>query len=419
MSNNWTAIILAAGVGTRMKSSLPKVLHQVCGRPMLAYVLDLAKGLGIKNILVVTGHKRELLKDLLTRYKAKEVYQDKRLGTADAIKRCQPALRGFSGNVLVLYGDQPLLKKETLQKLIQRHTETKAQATILSAYPQDPFGYGRIIRDNFSRITAIVEEKDASVREKEIGEINTGIICFKKDSLFKTIPKIKSDNAKKEYYLTDAIKIMAQEGMFIESVSISQDVQQAQGINSRIDLAQALKAMRLRILAKFMLEGVTVIDPDTTYIEEGVRIGRDTVIYPFTFIEKDVIIGNFCQIGPFCHLRPETVIEDRVTVGNFTEITRSRLGRDSFMKHFSYLGDTVAGKAVNIGCGTVVANFDGRNKNKTVIEDQAFIGSDTVLRAPVRIGKKAVTGAGSVVTKDVAAGTVVAGVPARILKKDD
>ncbi|HLD40736.1 MAG TPA: NTP transferase domain-containing protein [Candidatus Omnitrophota bacterium] len=419
MSNNWTAIILAAGVGTRMKSSLPKVLHQVCGRPMLAYVLDLAKGLGIKNILVVTGHKRELLKDLLTRYKAKEVYQDKRLGTADAIKRCQPALRGFSGNVLVLYGDQPLLKKETLQKLIQRHTETKAQATILSAYPQDPFGYGRIIRDNFSRITAIVEEKDASAREKEVGEINTGIICFKKDSLFKTIPKIKSDNTKKEYYLTDAIKIMAREGALIESVSISQDVQQAQGINSRIDLAQALKAMRLRILAKFMLEGVTVIDPDATYIEEGVRIGRDTVIYPFTFIEKDVIIGNFCQIGPFCHLRPETVIEDRVTVGNFTEITRSRLGRDSFMKHFSYLGDTVAGKAVNIGCGTVVANFDGRNKNKTVIEDQAFIGSDTVLRAPVRIGKKAVTGAGSVVTKDVAAGTVVAGVPARILKKDD
>jgi len=419
MSNNWTAIILAAGEGTRMKSSLPKVLHQVCGRPMLAYVLDLAKGLGIKNILVVTGHKRELLKDLLTRYKAKEVYQDKRLGTADAIKRCQPALRGFSGNVLVLYGDQPLLKKETLQKLIQRHTETKAQATILSAYPQDPFGYGRIIRDNFSRITAIVEEKDASAREKEVGEINTGIICFKKDSLFKTIPKIKSDNTKKEYYLTDAIKIMAQEGALIESVSISQDVQEAQGINSLIDLAQALKAMRLRILERFMLEGVTVIDPDTTYIEEGVRIGRDTVIYPFTFIEKDVIIGNFCQIGPFCHLRPETVIEDRVTVGNFTEITRSRLGRDSFMKHFSYLGDTVAGKAVNIGCGTVVANFDGRNKNKTVIEDQAFIGSDTVLRAPVRIGKKAVTGAGSVVTKDVAAGTVVAGVPARILKKDD
>ena len=200
-------------------------------------------------------------------------------------------------------------------------------------------------------------------------------------------------------------------------MSISQDVQEAQGINSRIDLAQAIKAMRLRILEKFMLEGVTIVDPDTTYIEEGVRIGRDTVIYPFTFIERDVIIGNFCQIGPFCHLRPETVIEDKVTVGNFTEITRSRLGRDSFMKHFSYLGDTIVGKAVNIGCGTVVANFDGRNKNQTIIEDQAFIGSDTVLRAPVRIGKKAVTGAGSVVTRDVAAGTVVAGVPARPLKK--
>lgn len=399
-----------------MKSGLPKVLHQVCGRPMLSYVLELAKGLGIRNSLVVTGHKRELLKDLLAGYKAKEVYQDKRLGTADAIKRCQPALKGFSGNIIVLYGDQPLLKKDTLQELIQRHIKTKACATILSAYPDNPFGYGRIIRDNYSRITAIVEEKDASPREKEIGEINTGIICFKKDSLFKIIPRIKSDNAKKEYYLTDAIKIMAQNGAVIESVSISQDVQEAQGINSRIDLAQAIKAMRLRILEKFMLEGVTILDPDTTYIEEGVRIGRDTVIYPFTFIEKDVTIGNFCQIGPFCHLRPETVIEDKVTVGNFTEITRSRLGRDSFMKHFSYLGDTIVGKAVNIGCGTVVANFDGRNKNRTVIEDQAFIGSDTVLRAPVRIGRKAVTGAGSVVIKDVAAGTVVAGVPARPLK---
>lgn len=399
-----------------MKSGLPKVLHQVCGRPMLSYVLDLAKGLGIKNTLVVTGHKRELLKDLLADYKAKEVYQDKRLGTADAIKRCQPALKGFSGNIIVLYGDQPLLKKETLRELIQRHIKTRACATILSAYPDNPFGYGRIIRDNYSRITAIVEEKDASPGEKEIGEINTGIICFKKDSLFKIIPRIKSDNAKKEYYLTDAIKIMAQNGAVIESVSIRQDVQEAQGINSRIDLAQAIKAMRLRILEKFMLEGVTILDPDTTYIEEGVRIGRDTVIYPFTFIEKDVTIGNLCQIGPFCHLRPETVIEDKVTVGNFTEITRSRLGRDSFMKHFSYLGDTIVGKAVNIGCGTVVANFDGRNKNRTVIEDQAFIGSDTVLRAPVRIGRKAVTGAGSVVIKDVAAGTVVAGVPARPLK---
>lgn len=416
MPNNFTAIILAAGEGTRMKSGLPKVLHQVCGRPMLSYVLDLAKALGAKNTLVVTGYKRELLKDLISQYKAKEVYQDKRLGTADAIKRCQPALRGLPGNIIVLYGDQPLLKKETLQELIQRHIKTKACATILSAYPENPFGYGRIARDNFSRIRAIVEEKDASPEQKEIKEINTGIICFKKEPLFKAIARIRPDNAKKEYYLTDAIKILAQEGELIESVSITEDVQEAQGINSRIDLAQAVKAMRCRILEKHMLEGVTIVDPDTTYMEEGVRIGRDTVIYPFTFIEKDVIIGDLCQIGPFCHLRPETVIEDRATVGNFTEITRSRLGRDSFMKHFSYLGDTIAGKAVNIGCGAVVANFDGKNKNQTIIEDQAFIGSDTVLRAPVRIGRKAVTGAGSVVTRDVAAGTVVAGVPARILK---
>lgn len=415
MTKNISCIILAAGEGTRMKSQIPKMLHPICGKPMLAYVLDLAKKLNLKNTLVVTGHKKELLKDLLDEYKAKSIYQDKLLGTADAVRRTQGALSNFKGHCLILYGDQPLLREEVLRGLVKKHFETSAQATILTAYMEAPFGYGRIVRDNFSRVKAIVEEKDASDAVKAINEINTGIICFNKDALFNAIKKIKPNNTKKEYYLTDAIKIMSDEGLAVESFSVSGDIKQAQGINTRQDLSYAQKIMRQRILDEFMEEGVGIIDPDTTYIDCGCRIGQDTVIYPFTVIEKGVKIGKFCVIGPFCHLRPGTIIEDKAVIGNFTEIARSHVGRDTLMKHFSYLGDTVVGKGVNIGCGTVVANFDGKTKQKTFIGDEAFIGSDTVLRAPVKVGKRAITGAGAVVTKDVKASSVVVGVPARPL----
>ncbi len=408
---------MAAGKGTRMKSEIPKVMHPLCGRPMLAYVLDLAQTLKLDRTIVITGHGRELLRGILTEYQADSVYQDRLVGTADAVRRTESALKGFSGNLLILYGDQPLLKAATLKKLIQRHISSLASATILTACMDNPFGYGRIIRDNYGRVQAIVEEKDASQEQKSVKEINTGIICFKKDILFKAIARIKPDNAKKEYYLTDAIKIMAAMGEAIQSLCISQDVREAQGINSRIDLAQAQKIMRQRILDNFMASGVSIIDPDTTYIEAGCKIGRDTVIYPFTVIEKDVIIKKFCSIGPFCHLRPGTRIEDKAVIGNFTEVVRSRIGQDTLMKHFSYLGDCLVSRSVNIGCGTVSANFDGKNKQKTVIGEGAFIGSDTILRAPVKIGKKAVTGCGSVIIKDVSAGEVVVGVPARTLRK--
>jgi len=398
-----------------MKSETPKVMHPLCGRPMVSYVLDLAKALKVATMLVVVGHKRERLQEVLSGYKAKAVHQDKLLGTADAIKRCESALKNFSGNLLVLYGDQPLLCKETLASLIQKHEDSNAAATVLTAYVDNPFGYGRIIRDNFGRVKAIVEEKDASEEERALTEINTGIICFKKQLLFKAIAGIKPNNAKKEYYLTDAIRIMFEAGLAIESFILKGDARQAQGINTRIDLAQAQNIMRQRILEKYMLDGVGIIDPQTTFIDYGVTIGQESVIYPFTVIEKDVIIGKLCQIGPFCHLRPGTVIEDTATIGNFTEVTRSKIGKGSFMKHFSYLGDTSTGKNVNIGCGTVVANFDGRHKQQTIIGDGAFIGSDTVLRSPVKIGKYAITGAGAVVTKDVKDGTVVVGVPAKEL----
>lgn len=399
-----------------MKSAIPKVLHLLAGRPMLSYVLDLAKELKLAKTFVVVGHKRELLTDLLDAYKAKSIYQDTLLGTADAIKRAESALQNFSGNILVLYGDQPLLRRESLEQLIERHCQSNAAVTVLSAYVGNPLGYGRIIRDNYAQIKAIVEEKDATQEQKNISEINTGIICFKKQLLFKAIAKIKPNNAKKEYYLTDCIKIMAAEGLKIESVSLKGDAREAQGINTMIDLAQAQKIMRERILEDFMLKGVAIVDPDTTHIAPDCKIGQDTIIYPFTIIEKDVTIGKFCSIGPFCHLRPETVIEDKAVIGNFTELTRSHIGQNSFMKHFSYLGDTKTGERVNIGCGTVVANFDGKKKQKTIIGKGAFIGCDTILRAPVKIGRYGITGAGSVVIKDVKDADVVVGVPAKPLK---
>lgn len=416
MKNNIAAIILAAGEGTRMKSQLPKMLHPICGKPMLAYVLDLAKKIRLTNTFVVLGHKRQLFTDLLKEYKIKTVYQDKLLGTADAVNRTKNVLKNFKGHILILYGDQPLLKKETLEKLIARHLESNADATILTANIEEPFGYGRIIRDNYSRVRAIVEEKDATEQQRSIAEINTGIICFKKEPLFKALTRIRPNNSKKEYYLTETIKIMADEGLLIESLSID-DSKEAQGINSKRDLAVAYDIIRKRILNEFMDDGITIVDPNTTYIDCGCRIGEDTVIYPFTIIEKDVKIGKFCSVGPFCHLRSQTVIDDNAVIGNFTELARSDIGKGVFMKHFSYLGDASVGKGANIGCGTVSANFDGKNKQKTVIKDGAFIGSDTVLVAPVKVGKCAVTGAGAVVTKDIKAGKVVVGVPAKEIKK--
>ena len=417
MNKNFAGIILAAGEGTRMKSAIPKVLHPLCARPMLAYVLDLAKKLKLSKTMVVVGNKKELLKGLLDEYQAKAVYQAERLGTADALKRAQGALRGSSGNILVLYGDQPLLQAKALKELMQKHLASCASATILTVSMEDPLGYGRIVRDNYARVTAIIEDKDATNEQKNIKEVNTGIICFKKNDLFKAIAKIRPDNAKREYYLTDAIKIMAEGGLRIESLSIVGDMEQAQGINSRQDLAQAQKIMRLRILDKLIASGVSIVDPQATQIDYDCKIGPDSIIYPFTVIEKDVIIGKFCHIGPFCHLRPGTRIEDRAIIGNFTEVVRSRIGKETLMKHFSYMGDAAVGRNVNIGCGVVTANFDGKNKLKTVINDSAFIGADTILRAPVKIGRKAVTGAGSVITREVKAGEVVAGVPARPLNK--
>ncbi|MFA6216501.1 MAG: NTP transferase domain-containing protein [Candidatus Omnitrophota bacterium] len=413
---NIAAIILAAGKGTRMKSEVPKVLHKVCGRPMLGYVLDLVASLRIKKTVTVLGFKADDVRDFIGNA-SQTVIQKKLLGTADAVKEALPLLKGFSGSVIVLYGDIPLLQKQTIAKLIKRHADSGAAATMLTAKIEKPVGYGRVLRDAYCSIYGIVEEKDADDFQKGIKEINTGIICFDMKKLVSALKRVKPNNRKKEYYLTDVIGILYKQGDVIESVD-SPDVLETMGVNSRLELSKAQKIMQQRINEEFMKAGVSIIDPDSAFISYGVKIGQDTTIYPFTVIEKNVKIGKSCKVGPFARLREGTVLNDEVVIGNFLEISRSALGSKTLAKHFSYIGDCRIGKSVNIGAGTVTANYDGTHKNITVIEDGAFIGSDTVLIAPVRIGKAAKTGAGSVVRRNhhVAAGQTVVGVPAQPLK---
>ena len=419
MKDNLAVIILAAGKSTRMKSDAPKVLHPVCGRPCLSYVLDLVSALRIKNIIAVLGHKHQDVKKLL-KPGIKVVIQKRLLGTADAVKEAMPLLKNFKGTVLVLYADNPLLKKETIKKLLEHHIKNNLDATLLTAKMDKPAGYGRVLRDKYASICGIVEEKDADDFQKDIQEINTGIICFNKDRLLDSLKHVRPNNRKKEYYLTDTIGILYKKGFLLDSVKIN-DINEALGINSRGDLAKANSIMQKRINEELMQNGITIVDPDSTFIGFGAKIVPDTTIYPFTVIERDVRIGKRCFIGPFVHLREGTVLSDDIMAGNFLEVVRSKISSGTLLKHVGYIGDSQIGRMVNIGAGTVIANFDGRKKNITVIKDKAFIGCDTVLVAPVKIGKSARTGAGCVVTKnkDVCDGTTVVGVPARPLRKSN
>jgi len=414
MNKNIAVIILAAGKGERMMSSTPKVLHPLCGRPMLEYVLDLAQGVKAAKTIVVLGHKHQEVKKFL-KPGIKAVIQKKLQGTADAIKTALPHLAGFKGTVLVLYADIPLLKNETIKKLIKHQVENKLDAVLLTASLKEPAGYGRILRDKYSSICGIVEEKDADDYEKEIKEINTGIICFSQDKLKTALKLVRPANRKKEYYLTDTIAILYKNNCLIEDIRLS-DFNEAMGINSQADLAKANRIMQARINEKLMKQGVSIVDPTSTFISYGAKIGKDTLIYPFTVIEKGVKIGKRCSIGPFAHLREAVELKDDVVAGNFLEITRSMLGAGTFAKHFCYIGDSRIGRAVNIGAGTVTANFSGNKKSTTIIKDRASIGSDTVLIAPVTVGSGAVTGAGAVVVKDVPNKSIVVGVPAKPLQ---
>ncbi len=417
MKKNLAVIVLAAGYGKRMKSDLPKALHELCGRPILNYVLDLASQLKPKKIVAVLGHKQELVRKILPQ--GVEVAIQKKLnGTAGAVSVGMSKLGGFNGTVLILCTDMPLLTKAAIDKLIAFHNANLPAATVLFAQVKDSTGYGRILRDKYFSVSGIIEEKDANEYQKNIKEINTGIYCFNKAQLSSALKKTKADNANREHYLTDCIGILYKSGALVEGVALA-DADQALGINSRLDLAKANAIMQKRINRKLMESGVTIIDPASAFINYATEIGQDTVIYPFTVVEKNVKIGKRCQIGPFIHLREGTRLEDEVIAGNFLEVTRSKLGSKTIIKHFAYLGDAVVGRNANIGAGTVTANFDCGKKYSTSIGDNAFIGSDTVLVAPAKIGKHAKTGAGTVVLKNkkVPDGAVVVGVPARILKR--
>jgi len=416
MSKKTKAVILAGGLGTRMKSDIPKVLHRLNGRPIIDYVLDAARHAGIKDIICVTGHKADMVKKSLR--DVKFVRQKRPLGSADAVKQARKFFKTLSGNLLVLYGDDPLIRPETIKRLKEAHEREKNSCTLLSAHTADPAGYGRILRDARNNITGIVEEVEAPLSQKSITEINAGVYLFDIRKLFTLLADIKNDNKKKEYFLTDVISLMHKNRLKVNSV-IVEDADEVLGINTRSDLSTASSMLRKRKLKELMAAGVTIIAPESTYIDGNVTIERDTVIYPYTVIEGPVRIGRDCRIGPFARVRPGCELKDRVEIGNFVEITRTRINKETKVKHHTYLGDAVIGRGVNVGAGTITANYDGNGKYVTKIEDDAFIGSGTILVAPVKVGRNAVTGAGAVVTKkrNVPPNSVVAGIPARLLKR--
>lgn len=416
---DFTGIILAGGEGTRMKSSLPKALHNLCGRPIIDYVFDSLWGARLKKAAIVLGKKQEMLANYVKQKKVvKVVLQMRPLGTADALKSAQSFFAKSRDNILVMCVDTPLVRKETLLALMEKHKESRAVCTILTAHVENPFSFGRIVRDQFSKVCCIVEENDVSVSQKQIPEINSGIYCFKAQELLRALSSIEMNAKKKEFYLTDIVQKLYDQGKRIETCDCV-DADEILGINSLCDLSKANDSMRFRIIEEFMRQGVTIVSPQTTFVNYGSTIGKDTTIYPFTFIESGVHVGGDCSIGPFCRLRKGTVIKEKSQVGNFTEVNRSSIGKNARVKHFSYLGDTSVGDSVNIGAGTVIANYDGKNKNRTIIKEGSFIGCDTVIVAPATIGKGVITGAGTVITRmsNIKDNSVVVGVPARILVK--
>lgn len=411
---NLRTVILAAGKGTRMKSDVPKVLHEVCGKPIIEYVFDAAKAAGSLKTYVVIGHKGNAVKKRLSPG-AMIVRQPKLSGTADAVRRVEGLLKNYRGDVLVLCGDTPLLNRAVIKELVGKHKRSKAVCTFLTATVDDPQEYGRVIRNERGEVVAIREDKDAAEHEKGIAQINVGVYCVQSRALFGALRRVRLNEKKKEFYLTDIIDLFHQGGLRIETVTLEDPVE-GLGVNTKEDLAAAERVIRERILKNFMRDGVTIVDPATTYIDADVRIGKDTCIRPFTIIEKDVRIGDRCVIGPFARLRPGVRLGKGVEIGNFTEVSRTKIGNKTLMKHFSFLGDALVGANVNIGAGTITANFDGVRKSQTKIGNGAFIGSDSILIAPVKIGNRAVVGAGSVVTKGkvVPDGGMAVGVPAKI-----
>ncbi|WP_232699018.1 bifunctional UDP-N-acetylglucosamine diphosphorylase/glucosamine-1-phosphate N-acetyltransferase GlmU [Brevibacillus daliensis] len=426
------AVILAAGQGTRMKSKLYKVLHPVCGKPMVQHVVDSLDTMQVSNVVVVVGHGADKVRETL---QDRVIYamQEEQLGTAHAALQAKDALADKAGTTLLLYGDVPLLSKETLSKLLAYHEEQKAAATVLTAVVSDPTGYGRIVRDETNEVSRIVEQKDASDEERLITEINTGIYCFDNQKMWDTLRMVKNENAQGEYYITDCVAILREANEKVAAFS-AVDPDETMGVNDRVQLSMAESYMRRRINEMHMRNGVTIIDPASTYIEADVTIGSDTVLLPNTVLKGNTSIGSDCKIGPqadltdmdvsdtvcisysvlthskidegatvgpFAYIRPQTHIGPHAKVGDFVELKNTIIGAGSKVNHLTYLGDSEVGQDTNIGCGTISVNYDGAKKHKTMIGDRSFIGCNTNLVAPVTVGNEAYVAAGSTINQDV------------------
>lgn len=411
-------LILAAGKSTRMKSETPKVLHKVAGIHVLRWVLEQAATLKPLKTVVIVGHGADRVQKAAAGFPGIEfVTQEPQHGTGHAVMQARKQIESVAGEVCVLCGDVPLIRPETLAALRDAHRAAGAAATVLTTELHDPGGYGRILRDSDGNLNAIVEQRDLARGQERIREVNSGTYFFDGAALLECLDKLKADNAQREYYLTDAIRLLTEAGKRV-SAHLCTDSREVLGINTRKDLAACDVIARERVTDALMLSGVTVLDPANTYIEAGVRIGRDTTVYPFTAIHAGVQVGENCEIGPFAHLRGGTRIGNGCKVGAFVETKNAVYGDGAKSGHLAYMGDVTLGRNVNIGAGSIVANYDGANKHKTEIGDDAFIGCGTVLVAPVKIGKNAQTGANTVVPrgKDVPDNTVVVGAPARVLK---
>ena len=425
-------IILAAGKGTRMKSSHPKVLHQVCGKAMVRHVLDAAEAAGSKRNIIVVGFGADEVRAELGNA-AEVVVQAEQLGTGHAVLQAEPLLRDERGTVMVLCGDTPLLTGALVKRLYEEHVKAGAKATVLTAVMPDATGYGRVIRTAAGDVEKIVEHKDATEEERAVQEVNSGIYCFEKEALFSALKNVGCDNAQGEYYLPDVLSILRERGEKIWAVA-ADDYEETLGVNSRLHLAQAEKILRRRKNIELMEGGVTLMDPDSTFVDSNVIVGRDTVIYPFTWLEGKTVVGEGCTLGPssrftdakignsvtahfvyaheceiengatmgpYVHIRPDSHISNDVKIGNFVEVKNSKIGAGSKLPHLQYIGDCDMGAGVNMGCGTITVNYDGKQKFRTKIGDNAFVGCNSNLVAPVAVGDGAYVAAGSTITKDV------------------
>ena len=436
-TTNRAAIILAAGAGTRMKSKTPKVAHEILGKPLVCWVVDAAKAAGADPVITLVGHGRDQVVPLVED-DCVVVDQKERLGTADAVASCAQALEGFEGSVVILYGDTPMISAHTIEALADVRERENSAAVVLTMKPDDPFGYGRIVRDQAGDVLRIVEQRDATADEAAIRECNSGMYCFDAPSLFRILPTVDNHNAKGEYYLTDVIALLRQEGSQVTALE-AEDTTECLGINSRVQLADAAKTAQSRINRAWMEDGVTMMDrervwigPDVViqpdvellpqvYLMGSTSIGEDSVIGPNTRL-TDTVVGCGCRVdetvalesvlddrvtcGPRAYLRPGVHMCEGSKAGTHVEIKKSTIGAGSKVPHLSYIGDTLMGSGVNVGAGSITCNYDGANKHRTVIGDNVFIGSDTMMVAPVTIGDRALIGAGSVITKDVSEGAL-------------